>query len=136
MSEALAVKEGLFEAGADGSARLICGHCAACGRHHFPRAAVCPYCSADDCGERRLGPCASIWLHTTVTNRPRGYRGAVPFGFGVVELPEGLRVISLLAETDAARRRFGQPGRLVVHPLHRDDDGRQVVTYAFAGDET
>lgn len=135
MSEVIAVKDGLFSSGADGSARLIAGQCASCGRHHFPHAATCPYCSAVGCTERLLGPAASLWLYTTVINRPPGYRGEVPFGFGVVTLPEGIRVVTLLTESDPRRLRAGQAGRLVVRPLHRDEEGRQVVTYAFAPEE-
>ena len=50
----------------------------------------------------------------------------MPYGFGVVELPDGLRVIARLTESDPARLRAGQTMNLVVVPLHDD-----VVTYAF-----
>jgi uncharacterized OB-fold protein len=63
---------------------------------------------------------------------PPGYRGGIPFGFGVVELPEGIRIITRLTEADPARLRRGQTMRLAIVPLHQDDDGRPVVTYAFA----
>ena len=66
-----------------------------------------------------------------MTAAPPGYRGEVPFGFGVVELPEGLRVITRLTEADPAALRFGQPMRLAIVPLHADDDGTTVTTYAF-----
>ena len=76
----------------------------------------------------------SLWAWTGVTAPPPGYRGEVPFGFGVVELPEGVRVITRLTEPDPAALRFGQPVRLAIVPLHTDDEGRTVVTYAF-GDQ-
>ena len=63
-----------------------------------------------------------------------GYQGSTPFGFGVVELPEGLRVIARLTEPDPARLSAGQPMRLAIVPLHTDDEGNDVVTYAFAPD--
>ena len=125
---------GLFELDADGGGRLLGGHCAACGCHHFPANDLCPYCSADGCERRALSPRGVLCLFTTVLNRPPGYSGDVPFGFGVVELPEGLRVIARLTETDAARLDFGMPVRLAFVPLHVDDQGRQVITYAFAPD--
>jgi hypothetical protein len=49
-----------------------------------------------------------------------------------VELPEGLRVVTRLTEADPARLRQGQPMRLVVTPLHTEDDGTPVVSYAYA----
>ena len=65
-------------------------------------------------------------------NRPPGYAGEVPFGFGVVELPEGLRLITRLTEADPAALRFGMAMRLAIVPLHVDEQGREVVTYAYA----
>jgi uncharacterized OB-fold protein len=130
MSERVAVTEGLFAD--DGEPRLIAGFCFGCERFHFPRFASCPYCSAEGCVERPVGPRGVLRLFTTVVNRPPGYRGDVPFGFGVVELPEKLRVISRLTENRVEQLRVGQAMRLVVTPLHVDDEGREVVTYAFA----
>ena len=67
-----------------------------------------------------------------MTAPPPGYQGEVPFGIGVVELPEGMRVITRLTERDPRPSAEGQPMELRVVPLHRDDDGDDVVTYAFA----
>jgi uncharacterized OB-fold protein len=50
----------------------------------------------------------------------------------VVELPEGLRVVTRLTEADPGRLHAGQPMRLVLVPVGEDDDGRAVVTYAFS----
>ena len=132
MAETVPVRDGLFAVGDDGAAALLGGRCRSCGRPHFPRLATCPYCSADDiAGARFTGP-GTLWAWTAVTAAPPGYRGDVPFGFGVVELPDGLRVITRLTEADPSLLTFGQPMRLEIAALHADDDGRTVVTYAFA----
>ena len=64
---------------------------------------------------------------------PPGYEGDVPFGFGVVELPEGIRVITRLA-SPVAGYTAGQPMHLRIVPLHESDDGTHspVVTWEFA----
>jgi uncharacterized OB-fold protein len=67
-----------------------------------------------------------------VTARPPGYDGELPFGFGVVELDDGLRVVTRLTVADPAALHFGQPMRLVADRLQTDDDGTVVLTYAFA----
>ncbi|HWC39115.1 MAG TPA: OB-fold domain-containing protein [Acidimicrobiales bacterium] len=79
-----------------------------------------------------LSEFGALWAWTAVNAPPPGYRGGVPFGFGVVELPEGIRVITRLTEADPARLQRDQTMRLEIVPLHEDDDGRSVVTYAFA----
>jgi uncharacterized protein len=122
------VHDGLFTD--DG---LLGARCRACGRAHFPRAVDCPYCGGRDVDEVALSPTGTLWAWTAVTAAPPGYRGDVPFGFGVVELPEGVRVITRLTETDPNRLAFGMSMRFGVVPLHQDDEGRTVVTYAFGG---
>jgi uncharacterized OB-fold protein len=125
-----AITPGLFVDDADGP-RLLAGSCPACARLHFPAGALCPYCSAEGCTQVRVGPEARLWLYTAVRSRPPGYRGEVPYGFGVVELASGLRVVTRLTEARLERLRPGLPMRLVVEPLHVDDDGRPVLSYAF-----
>lgn len=130
-SEAVAVHDGLFEGGAGQDGHLIGGRCTACARTHFPRLETCPYCSAAGCHPHALPRAGTLYLYTTVLNRPPGYRGEVPYGFGVVQLSDGLRVVTRLTESDLARLRPGMPMRLVIAPLHKDDEGRDVLSYAF-----
>lgn len=113
---------------------LLGGRCRACTHLHFPAAAICPYCSSDETEAAELSGTGRLWAWTAVTHPPPGYRGEVPYGFGVVELPEGLRVITRLTEADPGRLHPDQAMHLVVELLHRDDDDRPVVTYAFAAD--
>jgi uncharacterized OB-fold protein len=71
---------------------------------------------------------ATLWAWTAVTAAPPGYQGAVPYGFGIVELTEErLRIVTRLTEADPARLTFGQPMTLVADEL---PDG--VTTWAFA----
>ena len=111
---------------------LLGSRCGACGSAHFPRADTCPYCAADGPEAVELSGRGTLWAWTAVTSPPPGYRGAVPYGIGVVELPEGVRVITRLTEGDPAALSDGQAMELRVVPLHRDEDGNDVVTYAFA----
>jgi uncharacterized OB-fold protein len=125
------LKEGLFSTPEDlSAARLLGGRCPACARFNFPAQSICPYCSQDGCETLPLSPRGMVEVCTTVNNRPPGYEGSVPFGFGVVELPEGLRIISRI--TDPQRSQAGTAVHLVIETLCTDADGREVVTYAFA----
>lgn len=124
--------DGLFRERADGSIVLVGGYSPSSGRTHFPRLAACPYTGADDVEERELPTDATLWGWTAVTARPPGYDGTLPFGFGVVELTDGLRVITRLTVSDPDALEFGQPMHLVADALRTDDDGTTVVTYAFA----
>lgn len=126
-----AIGDGLFTMPADpGAARLLGGYCGACARVTFPAQALCPYCGADACEPRALSPDGVVEVCTIITNRPPGYDGPLPFGFGVVELPDGIRIVSRLREPD--RVRAGTRVRVTLDHLGTDVDGNDLVTYAFA----
>ncbi|MGO9342999.1 MAG: Zn-ribbon domain-containing OB-fold protein [Acidimicrobiales bacterium] len=122
-------REGLFVIRDDPA--LIGGRCRECGRACFPCASICPYCSHEQVDEIELSRSGTLWAWTAVTAPPPGYDGPVPYGFGVVELEEGLRVISRLTEPDPAKLEAGQTMRLVLEAVG-DRDGRRVLTYAFS----
>jgi uncharacterized OB-fold protein len=122
------VHDGLFES--DPPA-LLGTRCDNCTRHTFPRTSTCPYCGSEAVGDVSLSGSGVLWGWTTVTAPPPGYRGEVPFGFGIVELPEGVRIVTRLAVPDD-RFTEGLPVTMRVVPLHVDDDGDEVVTWEFA----
>jgi uncharacterized protein len=124
------VREGLFT---DGDPPTLLGsRCGACGSVHFPRADACTYCATEDPEPVELSHRGTLWAWTAVTARPPGYRGEVDYGIGVVELPEGVRVITRLTVADPAALSAGQAMELRIVPLHRDEEGNDVVTYVFA----
>ena len=79
------IAPGLFETSADGP-RLRAARCAACGKLHFPATATCPYCGSETTTPTLVGPAGHLRLFTVVASRPPGYRGPLPYGFGVVEV--------------------------------------------------
>jgi uncharacterized OB-fold protein len=122
------VRAGLFTE--DGA--LLGGKCTNCGNVLFPRADSCTYCAAEDPTPVELSRRGTLWSWTAVTAPPPGYEGEVPFGIGIVELPEGVRVISRLTESDPSALHAGQPMECRAVRLHTDAEGNDVMTYAFA----
>jgi uncharacterized OB-fold protein len=55
----------------------------------------------------------------------------VPFGVGYVELPGQVRVETRLTECDPGVLTPGMEMELVVVPFRTDEDGNEVVTFAF-----
>ena len=124
------VREGLFTDG-DPPA-LLASRCGTCGSVLFPRVDACTSCATEGPEPLDLTGPGTLWAWTAVTTPPPGYQGQVPFGMGVVELPEGVRVITRLTESDPGVLEPGQPMELRIVPLHRDAEGKEVITYAFA----
>jgi uncharacterized OB-fold protein len=124
------VREGLFTDG-DPPA-LLASRCGNCGSVLFPRVDACTYCASDGSEPLELTGPGTLWAWTAVTAPPPGYEGEVPFGMGVVELPEGVRVITRLTESDPDSLDPDQAMELRIVPLHHNAEGNEVVTYAFA----
>ena len=55
----------------------------------------------------------------------------VPFGVGLVQLDDVIRVEGRLTENDPAKLQFGQKVELTMVPFATDDDGNEIVTFAF-----
>jgi uncharacterized OB-fold protein len=112
--------------------RLLGARCSDCRQIHFPATDSCPYCSGQRCDTVRLSDRGRLYVYTAVEKPPPGYQGRVPYGFGVVELPEGLRVVSRLTEPRIDRLAIGMPMRLVLEEIFTNQDGDAVVGWAFS----
>jgi uncharacterized OB-fold protein len=129
VSEQVAVRDGLFIL--DDVPALIGGRCRHCDSVCFPLQEICPYCSHESVKPIELSRSGRLWAWTAVNAPPPGYEGSVPYGFGVVELPEGVRIVTRLTESDPSNLEPGQPMELVLVPLNGENDP-QILTYAFA----
>jgi len=109
--------------------RLLGGRCRVCGHTFFPRGPVCPYSGDEEVDEIVLPPTGTLWGWTAVTAAPPGYSGPIPYGMGVVELDDGLRVVGRLTVSDPAALRFGQPMTTVATVIPTDGD--PLTMWAF-----
>jgi uncharacterized OB-fold protein len=130
------VAEGIFTWPSD-EPQLIGTRCASCGIVTFPSQGSCPRCASVDMSEELLARRGRLWAWTTQNfPPPPPYAGPAgkdftPFGVGYVELADEVKVETRLTESDPAALRIGQQMELVVVPFRVDDDGNEVVTFAF-----
>jgi uncharacterized OB-fold protein len=88
--------------------------------------------------EHLLARRGRLWAWTTQSFPPPAppYNGAtgkdfVPFGIGYVDLGD-VKVEARLTESDPDGLQTGADMELVIVPFRRDDDGNDVMTFAFA----
>ena len=62
---------------------------------------------------------------------PVYYKGPVPYAFGYVELPDGVRVETLFSDGDPEALKIGMDVELVIEKLHGDDEGNEIMAYKF-----
>jgi uncharacterized OB-fold protein len=138
MTTIVAVADGIFEI-RDGKPVLLGTRCTNCGNHMFPRQTGCPRCLFNEQEDVELASRGTLWTWTVQAFPPKAppYLGPVgddfePYGVGYVELPGQLRVEGRLTISDPEQLQIGMEMELVLDPLCIDEDGNQVVTYAFA----
>ncbi|HKE73779.1 MAG TPA: OB-fold domain-containing protein [Acidimicrobiales bacterium] len=122
----------------DDEPRLIGGRCASCGSVEFPQAPSCARCGATDVERHLLPRRGTLWTWTTQDFLPKEpYASGEtmetfrPYGVGLVQLGDEVRVEARLTEADPAKLDFGMAVELAIVPFRVDDDGTEVVTYAF-----
>ena len=132
------VAEGLFTWPAD-EPQLIGSRCDGVRDRHVPRAGLVPALRGDrrwpsscwpggaGCGRGRRRTSRRRRRRT----RARPGKDFVPFGVGYVELPGEVKVETRLTESDPDALTLGMEMELVVVPFRTDDDGNEVVTFAF-----
>lgn len=131
------VAESLFTWPSD-EPQLIGSRCAACGITTFPAQESCPRCASTEMQEHLLPRRGRLWAWTTQEFPPPSppYAGAsgdefTPYGVGYVELDSEVRVETRLTEADPEVLNIGMEMELMLLPFRTDDDGNEVMTFAF-----
>lgn len=120
------VLEGLFTLDPP---RLMGGRCARCATLRFPIREVCPACQHDVVEPAALSVIGTIYTFTVVRAAPPGYLGETPYAFGVVELPEGLRVTTTIVADDLDRIAIGDTVSLELIELGPPEN--RITSYAY-----
>ena len=119
--------------------RLVGGRCAACGSVTFPAPPSCARCGSVEVAQHLLPRRGRLWTWTTQEFLPKEpYAGGEtaetfrPYGIGLVQLGDEVRVEGRLTEADPSKLAIDMEVELVVVPFRTEDDGTEVMTYAFA----
>jgi uncharacterized protein len=118
--------------------QLIGGKCQGCAAVAFPLPPSCPRCGATDVARHLLPRRGTLFTWTTQDflpkepyasgETPETFR---PYGVGLVQLGDEVRVEARLTESDPQALDFGMEVELAIVPFRTDDDGTEIMTYAF-----
>ena len=119
--------------------QLLGGQCTCCGAITFPVQSRCPRCGTETMAEHPLPRRGTLVSWTTQGFPPSfDYRGDPtgqsfePFGIGLVQLDDVVRVESRPTECDPEKLDFDMEVVLRIVPFYVDNDGNEVITFAFA----
>ncbi|MBS9376327.1 Zn-ribbon domain-containing OB-fold protein [Rhodococcus sp. B50] len=116
-------------------AALRGARCAQCATVTFPSQQSCPRCGATEMNPEALPTVGVLWSYTVQSFAPKKpFLTTEPFtafGVGYIDLGDVI-VESRLTVNDPDALRIGMPMQLCRIVNHLEDDGTEVVTFAFA----
>lgn len=115
--------------------RLLGTRCKKCKEVMFGSNASCANCASEEVEDIPLSKSGTLWTYTIIYHCPPGsYRGPkdpfVPFAEGLVELPDGVKVLSIL-DCDIDKVKIGMKLELVCHELYKNEQGQSVIAWKF-----
>jgi uncharacterized OB-fold protein len=129
------IVEGYFTWPSD-EPRLIGSRCKSCNHYFFPKSNICQYpkCKNKDVEEVTLSRKGKLWSYTFVFFQPPPpfrMEPFVPYGVGMVELPEGIKVLAMLTGCKLDDLKVGLDVELVVETMYKDELQNEYVTWKF-----
>jgi uncharacterized OB-fold protein len=88
--------------------RLMLPWCRACRRYHFYPRALCPHCGADEIAWKQASGKGTVYTFAVVRQPiERAFAELVPYVIAIIELEEGVRMLSHVTSTDPDNVRCG-----------------------------
>jgi uncharacterized OB-fold protein len=119
----------------DGLPHLIANKCRACNILIFPPQPFCYQCLENDLDSVELSNQGEIYSYTIVEREslaPSDFQ--VPFAYGYIDLPEGVRVLAKIINWEPGSLKIGLAVRLTLERIRTDSGGKDVVVFRFAPD--
>ncbi|MBI5968024.1 MAG: Zn-ribbon domain-containing OB-fold protein [Deltaproteobacteria bacterium] len=129
--EGIPFKEGLFTwpLSPGEQAFLLGNQCKACRKIYFPKAALCPECLKEDALEDiKLRPRGKLYTYTVVRVPSPGFK--VPYAFGYIDLPEGVRICCQISAAEPEKLKLGMDMELIIGQV-REEAGKPILGYLF-----
>ena len=113
--------------------RLRGSRCRSCGETFFGKRHSCEYCQGLEMEDTVLSDRGTLYSYTIIRQLPSIPPKGIdpPYAVGFVELPEGVRVLSLLTECPFDSLAVDMNMQLVTKELYQDEQGNQVMTFMF-----
>ena len=108
--------------------------CRDCGEYILGQRKFCPNCLSDNVEQVTLSSKGILANYTIVNVPPPGWKGPVPYPVGEVQLTEGVKVASMMVDTDIEKlsiKSIGQKMELVVEKVIEDEQGNDIMAFRW-----
>ena len=126
------VREGLYRVPTDGEKGYLIGsRCKRCGDYFHPRKVVCANCYSQEMEEVALSSRGTIHTYTIARTSYPMTPLVAPFIVGEVKLTEEVQVLTLVTDIEFDAVKIGMDVELHFWKVREDEEGNEVMAYAF-----
>lgn len=102
--------------------RLEGAKCASCGKISFPPRLICPDCKSRSFEPVRLAEEGSIVTYTVIRVAPRQFSKEIPYVVAIVELADGVRITTQVADCAPEDAAIGKKVRMVFRRIQEEGE--------------
>jgi len=110
--------------------RLEAGKCEKCGKLFFPKRLICDECGNQKMNTIKLSREGKLITYTIIHIGPSQFTDQAPYAVGIVELKEGVRLLTQLADCDLEKLKSGMPMRIEFRRISEQGDAG-ILNYGY-----
>jgi uncharacterized OB-fold protein len=95
----------------------------------FPARLVCLNCFSNNVEQVALSSKGKLFTYTVNYQGPKEF--SPPYASGYIDLPEGVRIYSLLTDWESKGLKIGAEMELAIEKIKDDSEGNEVLGYKF-----
>ena len=109
--------------------RLLGDKCKACGARYFPAQPVCT-CGSTEFDDYKLSELGEVVTWTVIRSPPVGYEKYAPYVVALIELDDGMRLLSQVVDVDPAEVKTGLRVEAVFRKV-KEDGLSGIIYYGY-----
>jgi uncharacterized OB-fold protein len=110
--------------------RLEAGKCKKCGAVLFPKRLICPECGHREFEMIRLQREGTLLTYTIIHVGPKKFGDQTPYAIGIVELKEGVRLLSQIVDCDHSKIKIGMPLKIEFRRISAEGEAG-IINYGY-----
>jgi uncharacterized OB-fold protein len=110
--------------------RLEAGKCKKCGQVYFPPRIVCPECKSRQFETIKLNPEGKLLTYTIIRVASDKFSIQAPYAVGIVELNDGVKLTTQIADVDYEKIKIGMKLKLVFRKI-QDEGAAGLHCYGY-----
>ncbi|MBD3225557.1 MAG: transcriptional regulator [Caldithrix sp.] len=110
--------------------KLEAGKCKSCGYIVFPMRLICPKCQNQDFDSINLSREGTLITYSVIRVASSRFVNQAPFAVGIVELKEGVRILSQITDCNINELKSGMKMQVEFRRIF-DDGSSGVINYGY-----